>query len=822
MTGSPAMNVSALEGLRVIDLSGNLAGAYCTQLLAGFGAEVILVEPPRGHSLRHRMPFAGGEEDVEKSIAFLWFGQGKKSVTADPETEAGRARVLEWIRSADVVVDSYSLEQRKKVGLGFEALQAVKPDLIQVSITSFGLSGPYRDFEAEEITIEALSGQMFGTGTPHRSPLTAGPPVAQVTAGLHAYLGTLMALRLRNRNGLPRLVEVSIHEAGVENMELRAFAHWRKKENPTRAELAVPAIVPWKSYPCRDGWAAIHGAPFRRWGHLARLLPGGRILAFLYARGISNLERRDSENAGSPGKPRSGRLKRQFFKLVDARVGRWAAGKTRAEILVLAAEKKLAMGVLRSLEEIIDLPQHEMRGFFQIVDHPLVGSHRTCGAPFPMSGTPWKSKSAPLLGEHNDIPIPLPEKQVPESVPDERLPLSGIRVIDLTLVEVAPHGTRILADFGAEVIKVEYPARLDLFRGTEMSNHAYDRQPFWPQLNRNKRSITLDLKAKDGHAAFRRLVAESDVVVVNFRGGVLERLGIDYDILKTIKPDIILVSMPGYGDSGRDSELPAFGGIIEVMSGVQNLTQYPGSDKTERIREIDIINGVAGTAAVLTALTHRDRTGEGQSVALSQMETTTHALMGETLLETILTGTNTPPTGNRSSRHAPQGCFPCRGEDRWLTLSIRSDDEFKRLCQLIGRTDWIEDPRFSSFENRREHHDELDQGIEVWSGGYDPREAMELLQKEGIAAGAVSSLQEVASDPHLGERGWFFGTQNQPETFFMGLPFTISGVSPGHPTPGPALGEGNADIFGTLLRIPEAEQPKLNPEEIRSAFHPEP
>lgn len=814
---TPAVSPSALEGLRVLDLCEGPAGAYCGQLLATYGAEVTLIEPPDGHPFRRLGPFLPGQSGPETSLPFLWYQQGKRSAILDLHSAPGRQEWLQRAAAADVILES-SPPGHQLPGLDFPTLRQTNPRILLVSLTAFGQTGPYRDFRADELILEALSGQMYGTGSPDREPLCSGPAITQIMAGLHAFVAILMALRLRECDGQPRHIDVSSLEAGVECMELRAFPSWKSGKNPTRAELARSALVPWGAYRCRDGWAALCGAPFRRWGAFAHLLPGGAILQKLYAQGVENMERAPAGQPGSLGWL-SRYLKTRIQEFIHQAVTRWAASRTRAEILETAREQSLAFGALHTLPEVLRLPQHAARNFWVDLDHPLAGKLPYARAPFPLRGL--RSRRAPLLGEHQNQPAspgaPPPARPVNGGQPAGALPLQGVRILDLTLVEAAPHGARILADFGAEVIKVEYPQRLDIFRGTSLQDRHYDRQVLWGQINRNKRSLALDLRTEAGREAFLRLVQVSDVVLCNFRSGALQRLGLDFDSLRARRPGLILVSMSGYGDGGPDSSLPAYGSVLEAMSGVQNLTGYLGG-KPERIREIDVLNGVAGAAAVLAALAHRDRWGEGQYVDLSQLETTTHSLMGEELLHLAAGLKPRPASGNRHPQHAPHGCYPCRGEDRWIAISIRGQSEWQAFAQLAGQPGWLSDPRYRDAGARKRHEDELDREIAAWTRQRDAREAMLALQHAAVPAGVVQNLEEVLQDPHLAARHWFHFPAQGEEEFFMGQPFQISGVSLPRPRRGPALGEANREWIGRLLGETPASLVEIDPSQLGTAF----
>lgn len=399
-------------------------------------------------------------------------------------------------------------------------------------------------------------------------------------------------------------------------------------------------------------------------------------------------------------------------------------------------------------------------------------------------------------------------------------PLEGVRVVDFTHDWAGPFSTRILGDFGAEVIKVEYAKRMCPFRGGRLENRMYNRHPRWHQINRNKLSVTLDLHVPADRQAFKDLLGNSDILVNNSRPGVLEKLGLSYPHLRKLKPDLIFVSLSAFGASGPYATFSGYGGTIEPMSGLSELTAYEKSGQRYRLKEMDIFNGLMAASAIMTALVYRQRTGQGQHVDLSQMETAIHGLMGEHLLEYTMHGTQTLPMGNRHRWYAPQGCYRCKGDDKWVVLTIRTNEEWKALCDVMGHSKWASDPRYSTMEGRFERHDELDRGVEEWTIQYTHYEVMEMLQKRGIPAGAVLDVSELCRDQHLKERQYFVGTSDGSKELFPGFLFRLSRGAGGILRRGPDLGEHNKDVLCGMLGGAEEQVKPVKEDEIGTAFDP--
>ncbi|HUJ79437.1 MAG TPA: CoA transferase [Nitrospiria bacterium] len=398
-------------------------------------------------------------------------------------------------------------------------------------------------------------------------------------------------------------------------------------------------------------------------------------------------------------------------------------------------------------------------------------------------------------------------------------PLSGVRILDMGHDWACPHAARLLADFGAEVIKVEYLRRLDGMRGGNKVNSAYNRHPRFFQLHRNKLSVTLDLRHPKELDFYKDLVRISDVVMENSRPGVMDRLGLGYDALKGLKPDIILLSMSAFGRTGPDHAYAGYGGTIEALSGIQSLTAYGRDDMPKRIREMDVTNGILGACAVLTALVQRQRTGQGAWIDLSEMEAATSGLIGEHFLELAVNGAASLPVGNRHRSAAPHGCYRCAGEDRWIVLTVQSQAEWERLCGIIGRPDLMHDPRCASPSERVRHHQEIDESITAWTVNQKAIEAVRRLQEAGIASGIVADARDLCDDPHLTARHWFQTIGGRDEARYPGFPFRMEEGGGQLRRRGPDLGEDNTVILRQLLG--RADTLTWTDDDIGTAFDPE-
>jgi benzylsuccinate CoA-transferase BbsF subunit len=394
-------------------------------------------------------------------------------------------------------------------------------------------------------------------------------------------------------------------------------------------------------------------------------------------------------------------------------------------------------------------------------------------------------------------------------------PLRGIRILDFGWILSVPHCTAWLGTLGAEVIRVESAARLDLGRlgitGAADGIPGVNRSASFNGLNYSKQSITLNVGTPEGLALARELVKVSDVVTENFATGVMDRLGLGYEALRAIKPDIIMLSGSTLGTSGPDREATGWGPNVCSYAGLPFLSGYPDGPPAD-LGGIwpDYMIGTLMAFAVLSAVHHHRRTGEGQRIEVAMGEVVT-AMIPEAVLDYTMNGREPRRAGNRDATMAPHGVYPCRGEDAWVAIAVASDAEWRALAQEIATAGWPADPRFAGVDGRLRHQDELDGLLGTWTRGYTPYEVMEKLQAVGVAAGPVLSIPGLMDDPHLQSRG-FVVTMDHPEVgrrAVAGLPARFGAMPELAYAPAPCLGEHNAPVFDGLLHLGPDEIERL-------------
>ncbi len=395
-------------------------------------------------------------------------------------------------------------------------------------------------------------------------------------------------------------------------------------------------------------------------------------------------------------------------------------------------------------------------------------------------------------------------------------PLAGLRVLDLTHVYAGPTCARVLCDLGAEVIKVEGIKRTDSARlGVPAQNNTEG--DFWNRMawslyrNAGKKSVTLDFNDSRAVELFKQLVSHADIVIESYTPRVMAQHGIDYQSLRKIKPELIMISLSGYGQTGPWRDYAAYGTGLEGASGIASTTGYRGGDPLRSgISFNDPYSGIVGAGALLTALHYKRRTGKGQYIDLSEQEAAI-PVAGFALMDYALNGREPERIGNRSHWFAPQGCYPCRGEDDWLVLTVRDDAEWQAFCEAIGRPRWAEDERFADVLGRHRHHDELDELIATWTREQGHIEAMHLLQAAGVTAAAVLNSKQVLLDPHLRERGYFalaeLAGEACPVPKVLGARFQK--FEAGARGAGPKLGEHNREVLQGMLGLSDEEMAEL-------------
>lgn len=742
---------------RVVELTSPFT-RFAGRLLVGLGYEVVLVEPPEGDETRREL----------EGDAFAHWHAGKRSVTLDPAASpAGLRRLLS---GADVLLDG--------TPDGVEAVAGGLDHLVHVRVTPFGLVGPRSGWQGTDLVVAALGGMLAQVGDPDGPPLHLPQEQAEHLTGVNAAIAVLLGLRARRR-GPGQLIDVSAQACVAAALEAGALAHLHEDRVPPRPGRVHP-LVPHGLFRAADGYVGggLGGSP-RMWDALlAWLCEEGAQADLAEPRWQDPVERKKHQD--------------HVFKVVQDFVGTWP----KAEFAERAQARKLPWAAVDLPPELPDNPQLAARKFFT-----KAGDRTDLGFPFAFpEGRRVASLTVPGRGADQAL---LDERRPAPPVGDGGSPglpaLDGVRVLDLTWVLAGPYCTKVLADHGADVIKVESvrrpdPTRFAPFMHLSRGDHTDpNTNGYFNEVNRNKRGIALDTRTEEGVAVLRELIASCDVLVENFSATVMTKLGLGYDELREINPGLVYVSMSGMGHTGPRAGWVSYADTVSASSGLTGLTGWGPDDVVGVIYgHGDIVAGLQAALATVAALEHRAETGRGQHIDLSQLEAIT-AHMGTSLLTS-----SRSPIGNTHPRWSPQGVYRCLGADRWLAVSVRSGEEWTALCDVIGRPELGVDDRLRTADGRRRERTLVDGVLGEWARSLLSDMAAELLQARGIPAGAVQDGRDlVEHDPQLRARGFYVRREHPVAGAFLheGVPIRLTGTPGSVRGPAPVLGADTDEVL---------------------------
>jgi crotonobetainyl-CoA:carnitine CoA-transferase CaiB-like acyl-CoA transferase len=769
-----------LSRFRVLQTESGVALDYCGKLFADFGADVVKLEPPEGDPLRRFPPvLADGESRV-----FAWLNTNKRSVT---ETQQAWEALLP---GADLVLDG----RRCGAAPPHPSPGDATPG-ISTTIAWFGDTGPYAAYAATEATVRALGGLVALTGRAEGPPTLATDCQSGIIAGIAAFIAS--AAGLYGRAAGSRRFSVSIHETAVNIAEYEAAVAWdaggsRPRPGVNRFGRNYPVGI----YPTKHGLIGVTIVTPAQWRGICAML------------GMADLAKNPRYAVNTDRLIHAHEIDALFQPVWNTR--------TAAEWCELALEHKLPLAVVPAMAELLEQSVHRERGAFVPVriggasfEAPVLPQHLTLTPPR-AGGT------APLVGEHhatwNVSPSGRTAAPAPIPAPIGSLPLAGMRIIDLTMGWAGPTAARHLGELGAEIIKVEACQYPDWWRGTDLradfiAGQQYEKIPWFQLMNRNKLDVTLDLTHPDGVALLKRLAADADAVIENYSAEVLRKLGLDYTVLKDINPGLVMLAMPAFGSDNAWSACRGYGSTLEQASGLPAITGFPEDPPTmNQTAYGDPVGGFNAAAALMVALLHKQATGQGQNIDLSQVECMI-PLVAPALIAQSATGQTPPRIGNRHPLYVPQGCFRCNGDDSWIAVSITDDAMWQAAARLFGRIDLAG----LTARQRRAREDELEALIAGWTATREADDAMAILQGAGIAAGVVRVPFDLVRDPHLTARG-FWRRLDRP---FIGMHWQSSAAFREGPDPypvrrvAPTLGQDNEAILGGRLGLSRQELDRL-------------
>lgn len=850
----------SLQGIRVVEMADEQA-EYCGLLLAGLGADVIKVEPIGGNSTRRIGPFLDDLPDAERSLYFWHYNRGKRSIQLDLDHLEDQALLRSLIGSADVLLDSTPRTFLGELGFADDQLRATSPSLITARISPFGDTGPWRDWQGSDLIHLALGGPVMNCGyDPQPDGTYDLPPIAPQMWQSYHITGELMAMMIvaalieRQSSGSGQHLSCAVHEAVAKSTEMDLMS-W------------IMRAVPFLRQTCRHASDEVTEIPTiaytkdGRWIITPVTKPDvARTVEFLDSFGVGadlrlHLEetKRTDTGANQPGRaiPGSGSssevtvrcqdsLQRLFSKFIY----------DQAPWLQAQAAGLLTSPLRRPHESAVD-PHWLARGTCRDVSHPEFGRAFT----YPVSKwisdvNPWQAgRRAPLIGEDTQSVRDEVQQETMRTVQMRTPPeprqhrswiLDGVRIFDFSWFLATAGGTRFLASLGAEVIKVEWKDHPDTRLGAmaPVGGRAARESATGPLppvsdpdmggqfLNKNpgKRGISLNVKDPRGLEIAKRLIAISDVVAEGFSPGVLDRWGLGYDVLRSLRPDIIYAQQSGMGSHGIYGRFRSVGPIAAAFTGIAEMSGLPEPFMPAGwgYSYLDWIGAYSFGLAIVSALHHRNATGEGQWIDASQCEAGIFA-SGTTILDWSANGREWRRYGNHSPHKtaSPHGIYRCEGLDAWIALACFDDRQWQGLCSVARRPEWLRDPLMRSMDERLRHQDHVDRAVELWTSDHDRYDLMESLQAVGIPAGVCQTAADRCDrDPQLQHLDWLsevhgskIGTWPIPEVpvKFSATPARVAGqIGRG----APCYGEDNDYVFGELLGMSSSEIEQLRSDNI--------
>ena len=747
------MSGEFLKGFRALDLT-DLSGQLCGRVLADLGMEVIKIEPPGGDPVRNLAPFITSADGKRLSAVFAHLNAGKASKVLDLRAETGRAQLRELVQHADVVIESFQPGDLDRKGLGYKDLAAINPRLVMASITGFGQTGPKKNLAYNDLVALAESGFLYISGDPSLPPVKPPETQAYYFASLFATAGLLAALYRRERTGRGDHVDASMQETlATQEHIIRLWAN--EQQIAKRAGSQHGSVAPAKIFSCKDGFVYLYVT--RQHWKLFLSLWKNHPPAFDAPDWLNNLYRRAHAD--------------KLNRAVEA----FLSGFTMAEITEFLQAKGIPCVPVNTPLGFANDEQVRERGFMAPVEHAGFGKTKQPAIPFVIDGARPAVGSVPILDSWRPPSYVSPEAgQRTEEVnefgaksdsAEQRQsgngPLEGMRIVSFDHVLAGPYGTTILAELGADVIKVESSkGGMDPFRffGTGEDPNL---SPRFLEFNRNKRSFTVNLKHPKGQTVLHDLVAKADAVLDNYSVDVVERIGLAYDQLRKVNRNIINLRMPGLGTTGPKRHFSTVGVNITAFTGLTYLWNHPGVTNPQIGSQTvfpDYVSGTLCAIIIISGVLYRERQKRGAFIDLGQSEATAF-MIGAHLMEAAASGKGPEPTGNLSLFVAPHGCYRCLGEDRWCVIAAESEQQWTALAKIIG-SGMIDDPRFATHAERLKKREALDALIGDWTQNKDAFAVRDELQRVGIPCGVVQTGEDLVNDPHLQQRGFIVAVDN--------------------------------------------------------------
>jgi crotonobetainyl-CoA:carnitine CoA-transferase CaiB-like acyl-CoA transferase len=782
-----------LRGVRVVDLTDGPA-ATSTRLLAELGADVVLIEPPEGAGSRRANPQHDG-----LGLSFLTRHANKRGVVLDLTTERGRDHLLSLSDRADIVVESLAPGRLSDLGVAPTLMRDRNPVLVVVSISEFGQSGPYRDWRGGEAVQMAMSSALTRSGAPEREPLLPPGDFATEAGAVQAAFAALLAYYRALDSGAGEYVDCAFHDMAVQGLDPGFGMAGTATMGRPLSELAPgrpDARMLYPIFPCADGHVRLCMLAPKHWRAMFGWLG-------------------EPEEFADPSYEELITRFMSWDKLQPL-IAEFLDDQTRDEIVQHGSKLGIPIASMNTPAETASSEHVKVRKSFVDAEVAPGVNGLVANGYLEFAGQRAGFRfRAPTLGEHTDEVIaeldgPPPAPRSTPSPSTER-PLSGLRVLDLGVIVVGAESGRLLADQGAEVIKVENRAFMDGARQADTAERVS--HPF-SVGNRNKLSVGLNLREPRGAELFRDLVATADVVLTNFKPGTMESLGFDDDTLRRINPGIIVVDSSAFGNTGPWSKRMGYGPLVRAVVGLTTLWRHPdapegfGDDMTVYP---DHAAARVAVAAVMAALIQRRRTGAGATISVAQIDTVFTQLSTGYLRESLEPGTMVA-RGNVGEFDAPSGVYPCDGEDAYVVVAVAGDADWTNLAKAMGRSDLADRPDLATASGRVAARAEVDGALQEWTLPLTPLDAATQLQAAGVAAGAAAHVSDLLDDPQLRHRHAFGelpqpGWKN-PHVVETGIAL-FDGIAAPALNPAPTMAQQTRSICRNVLQLSDSDIAQL-------------
>ena len=774
-----------LSDYRVLDLSDD-KGIFCSYMLAQLGAEVLVLEPPGGAAIRN-----------DSELLWQAYGRGKQSVEIDIAHE--RERFQSLIREADFLIESATASEREALGISYESLSAINPRLIVVSITPFGTGGPRSDWPATDLTVWAASGALILGGDADRAPVRTSVPQSFLHAGADAAGAALIALQERHRSCRGQHVDISGQASSAQAVLSAYLGPGNNSELIVQREAGgVSGVFPMKMiWPCKNGYVAItllFGPAFTE--------PNRRLLRWVAEEGFCDIEEAERDwgidlaamlTAGVPPEP--------YFEICR-KIENFTMQHTREYLFEEGLLRGTYIAPTLDIGGLMEEKHFHSRDYWQMTE--IAGKKARVPGPFAkLSGTPMEHAApSPVAGSVTGFGSAATSEVDPNDSSD--LPLKGLKVLDFMWAIAGPIFTRVLQDHGAEVIRLESSTRIDgvraapPFKDDVMEVSASTK---YNNFNAGKTGVTINPNNPVGKEVILDLVRWADVVTESFSPKVMKAWRLDYESMKEVNPNLIMVSSCLMGQTGDRAMVPGYGNMAAAITGFYELTGWP--DRSPAGPYLAYTDGVSPrfmVATLMGALEHKRKTGEGQHIDLSQAEAAVHFL-APAILDYELNDHNARRVGNRDTAMSPHGVFPARGEDRWVAIACQDDAAWLGLCATLGLDDLAGDESLATLEGRKLREDELEERISASTSAANENDIQHRLIEKGVAAYVVQNGVECMADPQNVARGHFVTVKQASvgDVMIENSRYRLSRTPALVTRAGPDQGEHNFEVLSEIL-----------------------